>query len=139
MAEDVKENVKIRLAWLRLFFILVFALIYYVTSFVLAVTVVVQFGFVLLGGRANRQLQRFGRSLGRYLDEMVQYTTYNSDRRPFPFSDFPSGDATPTTSRSGSRRSGGSRSGSRSRRSSGSRTARSASTSGSSSSGGSGT
>lgn len=139
MAEDVKENVKNRLAWLRLFFILVFALLFYVTSIVLAVTVVVQFGFVLLGGRANAQLQRFGRSLGRYLDEMVQYATFNSDRRPFPFSDFPSGDATPATTRSGSRRSGGSRSPSRSRRSSSTRTSRSGTTGGSSSSGGSGT
>jgi hypothetical protein len=57
---------------------------------VLFVVVVLQFTFVLLGSAPNARLLAFGRSLGSYVQQVVNYQTFNTEEKPFPFSDWPS-------------------------------------------------
>lgn len=88
----VSENVKSRSTWLRLFFMLVVMLLYSVSRAVVGIVVLLQFFWVLLTGETNARLGRLGRSLATYTYQIVQYLTFNTEDRPFPFDlDWPDG------------------------------------------------
>ncbi|HYW03526.1 MAG TPA: DUF4389 domain-containing protein [Gammaproteobacteria bacterium] len=124
MAEEIREHVRDRGTWLRLFYIVLFAVILNIASAVLAAAVIIQFGFVLLTGQPNGNLAHLGRTLARFVADVVLYMTFNTDDRPFPFSEWPGGEVPATRGtrrRSSGSRSGGTRSRARAGRSGGSR------------------
>jgi len=86
----LKKNLKDGNAWLRLLFMLLFSIIYSVAEVVLVMVVVFQFLFVLLTGSRNDKVLSLGSQLSTYVYQIVRYLTYNSDIRPYPFSDWPS-------------------------------------------------
>ena len=90
---DVKENIKDTSIWLRGLYMLLFAVFFSVGRIVLTVVVVIQFLIRLLSGELNQQLLGFGSSLSHYLHGVMLYLTFNTEQRPFPFSDWP--EATP--------------------------------------------
>lgn len=81
---DLEKNVKMRSTWLRLFFMIIFALLYGLSRLVTAAVVAVQFFHVLFTGETNEQLKTFGHSLAIYSYEVVEYLTFNTDTKPFP-------------------------------------------------------
>ncbi len=85
-----KEHVVATATWARGFFILLFALIYTVAEAVLWLMVIVQFGFKLLTGETNPRLLEFSQRLSTFIYQILLYITFNSDSKPFPFSDWPS-------------------------------------------------
>lgn len=86
------ENIKRKSTWLRLFFMLVFVVIYGIAEFVTAAVIVIQFFWVLLTGTKNEQLRALGQSLATFTYQIFVYLTYNTERRPFPFdAGWPSG------------------------------------------------
>ena len=89
--EDVKENVKDSSVWKRLLFMLLFGILYSVTEVVLAVVVAFQFLTVLFTGNKNDKLLDLGGSISSYIYQIARYLTYNCEERPYPFSDWPSG------------------------------------------------
>ena len=90
--EEVKQNLKSRSTWVRLAFMLLFALIFYISMFVLYAVAVIQFLAKLLTGEANERLLRFGEGLSRFIYQTGQFLTFNTEEMPFPFSDWPSPD-----------------------------------------------
>lgn len=88
--EDVKQNVKSRSTWMRLFYMLVFALLMGLAEIVLAVVVIIQFFTVLLTGERNDKLLAFGRDLARYVFDIWRYLVFATESQPFPFSDWQS-------------------------------------------------
>ncbi|MGK0374809.1 MAG: hypothetical protein ACJA2E_001281 [Arenicella sp.] len=78
--------------WMRVLFVALFWIVFYLTQLVLAALVVAQCAFTLISGAPNAQLLIFGDSLSRYVQEILRFVTFNSDQRPFPFSDFPKSD-----------------------------------------------
>jgi hypothetical protein len=78
--------------WLRGLYMLVMALAYQITGTVLFIVTVIQFVIALLNGQSNVRLVTFGRSLGRYLQQTVEFLTFASAEIPFPFNDWPAGD-----------------------------------------------
>ena len=78
--------------WHRVLFTALFWIAFYVCQFVLAVVVVAQCIFTLVSGAPNDQLLKFGDSLSKYVHEILRYVTFNSEQRPFPFTDFPKAD-----------------------------------------------
>jgi uncharacterized protein DUF4389 len=84
-----KPHWKERETWSRGLFMLLFALVFWVAEFLLAMTAVFQFGFVLFTGRANERLLTFSDDLSRLFYQLVRYLTFNTDERPFPFADWP--------------------------------------------------
>jgi hypothetical protein len=51
--------------------------------------VLFQFGSQLITGRTNDKLKTFSRGLTAYFYQLLQFFTYRSDLKPFPFSDWP--------------------------------------------------
>jgi len=91
MSDDIKSNVTSADHWLRLAFMLLFAMIIQVAAAVMWVVVVVQFLFALFTGSDNKNLRNFGRDLSVYIFQIWQFLSYNSNEKPFPFQDWPSG------------------------------------------------
>lgn len=105
--DDIVENVKQPSSWIRLLFMLAFAVVLYlVLAPVILVIMVVQALFAILTGTPNSNLRYFSAALDKCIYQALRYLTYNSEERPFPFSDFPSvnaedyqGDAEPAPAR----------------------------------------
>ncbi|MDH2916036.1 MAG: DUF4389 domain-containing protein [Gallionella sp.] len=70
-------------------FMLLMALAFNVCGTVLCIVVVIQFVVMLLNGTPNPRLVSFGRSLGNYLRQIVNYLTFATEEVPFPFSEWP--------------------------------------------------
>lgn len=94
MSEDLDElveNLKESSVWIRILFMLAFGVVlYFVLAPVIFVIMLAQALFVLLTGQSNDNLRQFSSNLGKYIFETLNFLTYNSDDKPFPFSDFPS-------------------------------------------------
>jgi hypothetical protein len=88
----VKNNLRRQSTWLRLFFMLVVILLYWVARLVVGMVVLLQFFWVLFTGETNKSLERLGQSLATYTYQIIRYLTYNTEERPFPFDlDWPIG------------------------------------------------
>ena len=85
--KDPKYNI-----WLRGLVMLLMGLAYQVMGTVVLIVTIIQFVIRLLSGAPNARLLSFGRSLGRYLQQIVAYLTFASEEIPFPFNDWPSGE-----------------------------------------------
>jgi hypothetical protein len=84
---EAKRNI-----WVRGLFMLFMGLAYQVMGTVVFIVTVIQFVIRLLSDAPNVRLLSFGRSLGRYLQQIVNFLTFASEEIPFPFNDWPSGD-----------------------------------------------
>ena len=76
--------------WLRLVIALVyFGLLFYLVRILVGLALIVQFVLVAFVGETNRRLLDFTADLHRFSYHVLQFVTWNSDDRPFPFSDWP--------------------------------------------------
>lgn len=89
MSNELNTNVRRADTWKRGLFILIFAVIYSIAEVVLGAIVLFQFGSQLFTGRTNDKLYGFSRGLTAYFYQLVQFFTYRSDLKPFPFSEWP--------------------------------------------------
>jgi nucleoside recognition membrane protein YjiH len=78
--------------WMRGLFMLLMSIAYQLTGTLVCFVAVVQFIMVLLTGTPNVYLLAFGRSLARYLHQVVDFLTFAAEAMPFPFSEWPSDD-----------------------------------------------
>ncbi|MDZ7748915.1 MAG: HAD-IA family hydrolase [Halofilum sp. (in: g-proteobacteria)] len=85
MDPDLKARLTARDKWLRLLYIVVYAIMFQVAEIVLGVTVVVHFVWTLFTGAPNANLRDFGQRLAEWLRQAVEYVTWASDARPWPF------------------------------------------------------
>ncbi len=93
MDEINREHLTKGSTWRRAIYMVLFAVIYRITEFVLFAVVVIQFLFKLLTGRANEQLRTAGQNLGAYIREMVLFLTFATEDMPYPFGPWPSAGA----------------------------------------------
>jgi hypothetical protein len=91
MTDELKEHVKDSSVWVRLLFMLLFSALYWVAAMVLAVVVLFQFLSALFTGKKNSHVLALGAQLSTYAYQVFRYLTYNSEEKPFPLGDWPSG------------------------------------------------
>jgi len=89
MSDDYKQNLKDHSTWVRGLYIVLFTVIYSVTEIVIALIVTFQFLSVLLTRQTNDKLLTLSLNLSSYIFQILKYITFNSNDRPYPFSDFP--------------------------------------------------
>jgi len=92
--EELKENVQDSSVWKRFLFMLLFGFLYSVAEVVLIAVIIFQFLSVLLTGNKNDRLLDLGGEISAYIFQALRYLTYNSEQRPYPFSDWPSDQTT---------------------------------------------
>lgn len=83
--ETVKKNVTNKNQWLRVLYMVLFAVILYLVMMLVAVVVIVQLLFALFTGKPNDDIADFAADLSQYVYRIVAFLTYTDDRRPFPF------------------------------------------------------
>ena len=94
MDEKLKTNLSDQSIWRRLCFMVLFAVIFNITEFVILAIAVVQFFSRLATGSVNGELRDLGPRLGEYLKQIVAFETFHTDQRPYPFAPFPGSDRT---------------------------------------------
>lgn len=78
--------------WLRVLFMVLMALVFHLCGTLLFIVAILQLVVTLLNGTPNGRLLSFGRSLGRYLQQIAFFLTFASEDIPFPFNDWPAAD-----------------------------------------------
>lgn len=92
MNDNPVTTINQRNIWLRGLFMLLMALAYHVAGTLVLIVAVIQFVMALLTGAPNVRLVSFGRSLGRYFQQLVNFLTFATEQIPFPFSEWPAGE-----------------------------------------------
>jgi uncharacterized BrkB/YihY/UPF0761 family membrane protein len=75
--------------WVRLLWMLVMAIAFQLAASVLVVVAVVQLVLFAVNEHPHERLRSFGRGLGRYLGQIAEFVTLDTDALPFPFADWP--------------------------------------------------
>ena len=74
--------------WQRLFFMAIYALaVNFVVVPILLVLVVIQFLFYLFTSQVNSQLQHANNWLHEFFNDSLNFLSFNSDTKPWPFND----------------------------------------------------
>ncbi|HEY7884094.1 MAG TPA: DUF4389 domain-containing protein [Cellvibrionaceae bacterium] len=87
--EELKSNLLSGEHWMRLVFMILFAVLLYVAAIVMSFLVIVLFVFALVTGRANANLRQLGDTLSQFIYAVLRFLTYNTDDKPFPFAPWP--------------------------------------------------
>jgi hypothetical protein len=98
MALDSKENLMQdatattpapRSLAMRVLIMLLMCIAFQITAWVLVATAIVQLVAHLAAGEPMPRLKTFGRSAGRYLGQIADFVSFDTEEAPFPFSDWP--------------------------------------------------
>ena len=89
MNQALKSNLTSGPTWLRLVYMILFAVVFGVAELVVAFVVVVQFAFKLFTGEVNEHLAEFGNGLAAYFRQIVAFLTFHAEDKPFPFAPWP--------------------------------------------------
>ena len=87
--EEVVENTKETSIWLRLILIVIFLFVFTFADIILWFIAGIQFLFTIFTKKPNENLLGFSIKLRNYLSQIIDFVTYSSDLKPFPFSPFP--------------------------------------------------
>jgi hypothetical protein len=79
-----RESLILRTIWMLVFFF-----VWQVAELVLLVVVAAQLVLSAINGKANESLQGLGDSLSQYVAQIGRFGTFNTDRKPWPMSDWP--------------------------------------------------
>lgn len=89
MDNDLKKNLKSGYIWLRLLYMLLFAIVLQVSIAVFWLVTLLQFIFSLITGKPNQKLAPFADSLSEFIAQILRFECFVSEEKPFPFADFP--------------------------------------------------
>jgi hypothetical protein len=92
MNAETKTNLQSKSTWVRVLYMLLFVLAYSAAEFVLGVTVVIQVIIKLVTGSLNERLKKFGKQISVYIYDVLNFLTFNTEDKPFPFDEWPTGD-----------------------------------------------
>ncbi len=87
--DKIIDNLKQSSVWVRIVLMVAFAAVLYPVFLVLLVLMIAQMLFVIITGESNANLRSLGVALSVYIFQIVQFMSYVTDVKPFPFSDFP--------------------------------------------------
>lgn len=88
MNDNIKDSLKDNSTWMRILYMAIFVFIFNIVELLIAALVIFQLLVLLITGDKNDRLVSFGGKLGRYAYTMLQFLTFNSEDKPFPFADW---------------------------------------------------
>ncbi|MCK5725740.1 MAG: DUF4389 domain-containing protein [Thiotrichaceae bacterium] len=78
--------------WKRILYMLLFAFTYSIAEFVIIGIAIVNTVFKLFTGDINENLSALGKQSSLYVYDILLFLTYNTEKKPFPFSAWPNKD-----------------------------------------------
>ena len=88
MQDQTRDNLSDKSTWMRLIYIVLFAIAFNIAEILIAIITVVQFFTVLFTKSPNARLQTLGGDLGTYIRDVTAFLTYQSNHMPYPVSDW---------------------------------------------------
>jgi len=85
MDERLKAELTSQDKWIRLLFIVLYAIGFQIAQIVLGATVAIQFLWTLFTGEPNASLRDLGQRLGEWVRQIIEYATWGAESRPWPF------------------------------------------------------
>ncbi|MBC15993.1 Glucose-1-phosphate thymidylyltransferase, long form [Pseudodesulfovibrio profundus] len=73
----------------RLLITLVCMIFFEVTALLVQLTVIFQYGYLLIAKKRSEPLRQFSNTLAQFGYRLMRYNTLNENKRPFPFNRFP--------------------------------------------------
>jgi hypothetical protein len=104
MESDFKPGQASHAIWVRGLYMILFFFLYEIAEVVIGAVAVLQFLIVLFSGNRNGRMLQFGRQLSAYSYEVFLFQTFNTETKPFPFSDWPKGEEAPKENGNGGKR-----------------------------------
>ena len=92
MNDNMKENLKDNSTWMRVLYMAIFVIIFNIVEILIAALVIFQVLVLLFTADKNRRLLRLGSSLSLYAYKILQFLTFNTEEKPFPFADWDNDD-----------------------------------------------
>tara|TARA_B100000959_G_C14642223_1_gene484766 strand:- start:194 stop:583 length:390 start_codon:yes stop_codon:yes gene_type:complete len=89
MDNHIRENLSEPNIWTRLGYMVLYIIAYAVAETVFALVAIFQFLSALFTRQVNTPLATFAANLSWYIYQIIQFQTFNSEEKPFPFSDWP--------------------------------------------------
>lgn len=84
--DGLSKNLKQSSTWYRIFSMLVLSLLVFAVVVPLIIVLAIsQAALSLVSGRNNNNLRYFGMEMTEYVNQVLRYITYNSEKKPYPF------------------------------------------------------
>jgi len=93
--QALKDNLTSEAFWLRLVFMLLNLVLVEIAASVMVLLVVGQFLYRLFYGASHVTILQFSNSLGRFILHSYRFLSYQTQTKPFPFSDWPEAEDLP--------------------------------------------
>jgi len=90
MDKNIYENIRVKEKWIRGIIMMFFIIVKHIITGLFWAIALFQFVNNLLFNESNNKLLIFSHRMNVYLFQIVNYLTYNSNVKPFPFSNWPS-------------------------------------------------
>lgn len=88
--EGIVDNIKERSVWIRILFMIGFAIAAYIVIVpLILVLTIAQALFTVVTGQGNANLRYFSATLALYVNQLIEFLTYLSEVKPYPFSELP--------------------------------------------------
>lgn len=91
MDDDLRESLTATETWIRGLYMILFAFIYSLAEVVVVAVVVFQFLWMLITRSTNERLLEFSDDLSVFIYQILQFVTFNTEEKPFPFAPWPYG------------------------------------------------
>jgi hypothetical protein len=95
-AQDIVQHLKSPIFWKRFLFIMLFTVAYILAEATVWAVIIFLIFYNLFTGSSNARAVTFGRQTSAYIYHMLLYLTYNTEERPFPYTDWPKPERMPT-------------------------------------------
>tara|TARA_Y100001960_G_scaffold197627_1_gene206819 strand:- start:1109 stop:1417 length:309 start_codon:yes stop_codon:yes gene_type:complete len=90
MNTDIPRQFRHGQTWTRLVLMLVYFLaVFEIALLLVGVSMLFQFFYRLIQGQDAERLKSFSHDLNIFIHSVLQYVTFNTDEKPFPFCDWP--------------------------------------------------
>jgi hypothetical protein len=92
MDKELKTRLCAKARWHRFLYMLFFAIALFIATWCLLIIgaiALIQFIFSMLVGKPNKQLLSFSESFSQYIYQIINYITFVSDEKPFPYGAWP--------------------------------------------------
>ena len=89
MEEKIKMNILNQDTWLRGVFMILFGLLSFISRLILIAISVLQFILLACTGSLNENLKKLGETISIWSYQAFLFLTYNTNEKPFPYSDWP--------------------------------------------------
>jgi len=87
--KKLKSSLVVADKWIRLIFMILFAIVNYLLQFVIWIIALVQFVLTLITGKPNQNLLSLGEGLSKFSLHILRYLMFVTDEKPYPFSEWP--------------------------------------------------